>query len=236
MKPVLELVGDTFKIYKENLGLVLGYSAWMLLPIIARTIITLAFGSPTSMLSELMLFLLDGVIISWVILCIIQITDNIISKTKIDTKKISSKSWANIIPMILIGIINSVITILGFVLFIIPGFIAMAMLVFSTAILVLENKGVIESIKASYSLSKERLGAVLGRVLGGEFVLMIPYFLIYVLITILLIAMNNWDVDAFVNSPTTLMEQIITRVADTVFLPLIAIFSVILYKTAKETR
>ncbi|MBU4452873.1 hypothetical protein KKH24_01320, partial [Patescibacteria group bacterium] len=67
-------------------------------------------------------------------------------------------------------------------------------------------------------------------------IFLVPYFLIYALIGLLMLSMNNWDIDVFVNAPPTLMEQILVRVTDIIFLPVLIIFGVMLYKTAKDSK
>jgi hypothetical protein len=72
--------------------------------------------------------------------------------------------------------------------------------------------------------------------LGSEIIILIPYFVVYIAIAIILLSMNNWDIDAFINSPTTLMEQIATRITDIIFMPLVLVFSVVFYKSVKESH
>jgi hypothetical protein len=203
---------------------------------IANALIIIAFGSFSSLTVEILITSLDIAVVGWITACIIQASYKLLDKQKIDVRTISSQGWKLLIPMIILGFITGVLTLIGFLALIIPGIIIATMFAFSTQILVIENKKIIESIKESYSLSKGRLLAIFGRMLGSEIIILIPYFVVYIAIAIILLSMNNWDIDAFINSPTTLMEQIATRITDIIFMPLVLVFSVVFYKSVKESH
>jgi|GEM_PF-5156725 hypothetical protein len=236
IKSVIELVQESWLLYKNNLSILIGYSAWALIPMIANALIIIAFGSFSSLTVEILITSLDIAVVGWITACIIQASYKLLDKQKIDVRTISSQGWKLLIPMIILGFITGVLTLIGFLALIIPGIIIATMFAFSTQILVIENKKIIESIKESYSLSKGRLLAIFGRMLGSEIIILIPYFVVYIAIAIILLSMNNWDIDAFINSPTTLMEQIATRITDIIFMPLVLVFSVVFYKSVKESH
>ncbi|MBU4315314.1 hypothetical protein KJ673_02815 [Patescibacteria group bacterium] len=236
LRGALDLAKTTWELYKTNFSLFVGYSAWMLTPMILNTLVLLTFGSSLSVLTSILLFAFDLIIICWVVISIIKTANALSKNTRVNVKKISSQSWKLIVPILLLGLINASLTIIGLLLLLIPGIIVSVMLTFSTTILVLENKGVIESIKESYKLVKGRFLQILGRIVIGNIIFLVPYFLIYALIGLLMLSMNNWDIDVFVNAPPTLMEQILVRVTDIIFLPVLIIFGVMLYKTAKDSK
>jgi hypothetical protein len=236
IKSVIELVQESWSLYKNNLSILIGYSAWALIPMIANALIIIAFGSYSSLAVEILITALDIAVVGWTAACIIQASHKLLVKQKVDVRTISSRGWKLLIPMIILGFITGILTLIGLLALIIPGIIIATMFAFSTQILVIENKKIIEAIKDSYLLSKGRLLAIFGRMLGSEIIILIPYFVVYIIIAIVLISMNNWDIDAFINSPTTLMEQITTRITDIIFMPLVLVFSVVFYKSVKETR
>lgn len=241
-KPVKEmlsistLVEKTWNAYKTNFGTFVSYSAWMLVPMIVSMVAVLTFGKIDSFFYNGFFIVLELLVTGWVMISLIQSSSFIADKKKIDTKMISAKSWTCIAPLLLLLLINLLITTAGFALLIIPGIILSIYLTFSTTILVLENASVIESIKRSFALVAGRFWQIFIRLFIPTIFFLIPYLAIYFIIALLLAMLGGFDLQELLNSPSTLMEQILLSVVDVIFLPLFPLFSVILYKTAKETR
>jgi uncharacterized membrane protein len=62
-------------------------------------------------------------------------------------------------PVVIAGVLVYVITLVGFVLCIIPGFIASIMLMFTTVALIDRNLGAVEAIKTSFEVTKANFGS-----------------------------------------------------------------------------
>lgn len=231
-----QIVEKTWTSYKSNIGTFIGYSAWILIPMIVNILAVLTFGPIDSYIFDGLLLILELIVTSWVMISLIQSSDFVVRNKKIDTRLISAKSWTYIAPLLLLMLINGLMTLIGFILLVIPGIVLSIYLTFSTVILVLENAGVIDSIKKSFALVIGRFWKIFIRLVIPTLVLAIPYLAVYFIIALLLASLGGFDIQALFNSPSTLMEQILLSVVDVIFLPLFPLFSVILYKTAKETR
>ncbi len=236
MEPVFTLVKNTWGLYRSHVSLFIGYSTWMLIPMVLNVLLTVTFGADYTYIIEPIVLVLDILIMTWVIISLIQVTPLAQSKKRIDTRKVGASSWHLAVPFLLLTLLLSVLTVVGFVLFIIPGIVFAIYITFASAILVLERTKIIESIKKSFVLVQGRFWTVLHRVFFGNLILLIPYLVAMIIIASILLMAHNGDVDALVSSPATLMEQILVRVIDACLIPLFVIFGVILYQNAKKTQ
>ncbi|HBC39726.1 MAG: hypothetical protein UU40_C0004G0030 [Candidatus Uhrbacteria bacterium GW2011_GWD2_41_121] len=236
MQNILTLVQQTWNTYKAHISTFVGYSAWMLVPMIVKMLCVLTFGPINSSIFNIALVILELIVTGWVMISLIQSSAFVIENKKVDTRIISAKSWSCIAPLLLLLLLSLIMTSVGFVLLVIPGIVISVYLTFSTVILVLENASVVESIKKSFALITGRFWQIFVRLYISTIILLVPYMAAYIIIVLLLALLGGFDITALFLSPSTLMEQILLAVIDVIFLPLFPLFSVILYKTAKETR
>ena len=236
MQSVLTLVKNTWELYRSHVSLYVGYSAWLLVPMIVNVLLTITFGSEYSEITSTIVLVLDMLMVIWVMASLIQVTYLTLSKKRIDARSISANSWRASVPLLLLGILLSTISIVGFIALIIPGIIFTVYATFSSTILVLENKNIKNSIKSSFALVQGRFWAILGRLFGSNILLFIPYAIAMLVVAGVLLLLNDGNIDTFLSSPATLMEQIMLRIIDVFFIPLFIIFGVVFYKNAKETK
>jgi uncharacterized membrane protein len=81
---------------------------------------------------------------------------------KVEFKEAFNKGIPFVLRFIGLGLLSAVVVILGFILFIIPGLLAIFFLSFAPFILVDKNTGVIDAMKASYEMVKEYWKVTLG--------------------------------------------------------------------------
>ncbi|MBT3230608.1 hypothetical protein HN358_02395 [Candidatus Uhrbacteria bacterium] len=236
MKSIIELVKTTWELYRSHVGLFIGYSAWLLIPMIINVLLTITFGSDYADIITTVVLTLDLLMVIWVMASIIQVTALVQANKRIDARKISSYSWGVSVSLLLLSIILSIITGLGLLLLIVPGVAFTVYATFSSVILVLERKSIKEAIRASFELVKGRFWKILGRLFAGNIIIFIPYAAAMLIIAGLLLMLSGGSVDALISNPATLMEQIMLRVIDVFFIPVFIIFGVTFYKNAKETR
>jgi len=236
MESVINLVKNTWGLYRSHVSLFIGYSAWMLIPMIFNVLLTITFGSDYTYITEPIVLTLDIIIITWVVISLIQAVSLIKSKKRIDPRKLSATSWKLAAPFLLLAILTAILTIVGLALLIVPGIIFTIYVTFASTILVLENAKIIDSIKKSFALVKNRFWTILHRLIIGNLILILPYLFIMLVIAGTLLIAHNGDIDSLINSPATLIEQILVRIVDICLVPLFVIFGVLLYQNAKKTQ
>lgn len=97
---------------------------------------------------------------------------------KIGFRTSFGRSRSKILPYLGLTILNAILIMLGFVLFLIPGFIFIVWFEFSTYILVSENLGPVDSLKKSKDYVNGKFFAILFRMLGVGIVIAIIYAII----------------------------------------------------------
>ena len=89
--------------------------------------------------------------------------------------------WPRLVSLILLGIVVGVLVAIGFFLLIIPGIILTLLWIVSTPAMMVENKGVFDSMSRSSELTKDNRW----RVLGVGILLLIAYIVIFLVISVL---------------------------------------------------
>lgn len=236
LKPLAYFLKTTWELYRSHVSLFLGYSAWMLVPMILTVLISATFGSRYTDITQPILFVIDLLVMVWVIVCIIQITPAVVAKKRIDTQLMSAQAWKLSISFLLLGLLISLVTIVGFIILIIPGILFAIYATFCSQILVLEKTTIMGAIKQSFALVKGRFWSVAHRIILANIIWFLPYTVAMFLVIGILLIVNQGNIDLLLSGPTTLMEQVFTRAVDVLFLPIFLILSVLIYQDAKATR
>jgi hypothetical protein len=100
----------------------------------------------------------------------------------VDAYKMSFKDVFRYIGMV---IISTIILIISFMLFIIPGIWLSISLMFATYFLVLKNAGIVESLKMSFALVKGRWWSVLGKSLMFSLLYILCIIPVYIVLWVL---------------------------------------------------
>ncbi len=185
---------------------------------------------------NLIILIVSVVINLWISILLIRLINDILIKKEINPSEESlyQSSVSMIASYFWVGIITAVITILGFILFIIPGIIFAIWYGFSGYVNVLEkenNKGY-AALKTSKELVKGRWGKTFLR-------LVIPglaiYFVVMVIIIGLMYAITGGNIDMMSYQQSVLLN-ILSTVIFLVLAPLFISFTNIVYNSLKETR
>lgn len=80
---------------------------------------------------------------------------------KISFQEVISQAQPFFWKFVGLGILSALVVIAGFILFIIPGFLAIFFLIFSSYLMVDKNLGVVDSMKGSYELVKQNWKVIL---------------------------------------------------------------------------
>ncbi len=178
------LIKKSFEIFfeKENLSSLFKIYAW-LLPFqafflyqnyfVATQSKALNISDSTVILSKYPVFLTAIIVVNilfllvslWVELAGIKALNTIYAGQTIKIKEIYGYTLKNLWPFLLLSALIPLLIGFGLLLLIIPGIIFSVWYAFSKFIFVAENKGVIESFKASRSLVKGKFWPVFGRLI-----------------------------------------------------------------------
>jgi hypothetical protein len=106
---------------------------------------------------------------------------NIISGGKLTVREVLNLAWKKLWKLALLGIVAGLITVLGFLLLIVPGVLFVVWFSFASYILIIEGLGVKASMQQSKELVKGRFWPVLGRLfVFGIFADLLQSFLSFI--------------------------------------------------------
>jgi hypothetical protein len=237
MEPKLITINDLIKsswnLYRTNIKKFILPIAITLPPYIILYALNF-FYFPSRDIINIFIFALTIFINLWISILFIELIDKLIKKQEVNINELFQSSMKKIASYFWVSILAGLVSMLGFLLLIVPGIIFVVWYSFAEYIVVLEdkdNKG-IKALKSSKNLVKERWGAAFWR-------LMIPALLIYItgmliaLVLTLVFGLGKIDVT---NIDQSLLFNIMTSLVFLVLAPLFTCYSVILYHSLKETK
>lgn len=158
----------------------------------------------------------------------------IIKPKNIQIKEIFREIWRNYWHYIVITVLVSIFISLGFVLFIIPGFILSIYLRFSFYASVDEKRKGIDALKRSWNLVKGNWWKVFGKLVLLSVIVYFISFPVY-LIENLLCKNLNWCVKLYF-PPTYINNPISIAIVSILTAPFVAIFGYLVYLDLKKSK
>lgn len=238
LRSPIELLFLSLQLYRSNLWLFVGYTAWLLLPFAGYFI--LSFFPEENAIVVLFYFLwsiVEFIITFWTGIILILLVNAIIEKLPFDAEGVRKYSTGLLKPTARVFVLHILLVFVGFFLLIIPGLIAIVWLAFAQTSAILDNKRGINALIFSRSLSEGRFFRVFYRLIGGPIMIGFVYSLIIALIVSIAgssVGLNPVELSRASELPAwiNLLQSIVTIFA----IPLLATYMTILYKHLKETR
>ena len=126
--------------------------------------------------------------------------------------------WHNLASIVWVDILTSIIIIIGFILFIIPGILFSIWYAFALMVLILENKKGMQALKQSRELTRGKW--------QGIFVRIIILYFIIIVINILLFGI------IFINN-SQILKDTVFAIAMVLFTPFMFAYTYVIYKNLK---
>lgn len=224
------LLRAAVKIYQTNFSFFFGYAAWILIPLVLSVFARVTLDAETFQFVDAFL----DATISFVLNIILSVVF-ILATTSIFTKHPVTKEivrYAAILsfPYFLTLVLSGLITASGTILLVIPGIVFGVWFMLAPVVAVLEQKGVMESMRASRNLVRGRFFPVLGRILVGRGMLLLTHLAIVGVILFASFKIQGATniYDFFAQSPAP-AEAVLLRLVGIFFFPLDLIFVTVLY-------
>ena len=235
MPSVLALLQLTWRLYKENVSLLLGYSAWILVPYIFLIVVEMTPIPPgIETAVQTILYLLQILLIVWATNAMIVVTFAAIRKKEIKLDVLGGKAWRLVPPVIVVAVLNTLIILGGLLLLLIPGLIFSVWYGFSQMEVVLHKKRGWQALAASQTLVHGRFWPVAWRLVAGPVILLLGYvFIVAILIATTLFTVSP---EAALIAQPTLWQEVIASILDMLALPLFVIYSTLVYLDLHDSR
>lgn len=181
-----DIIKRSLGLYQENAKLFLTYMSLLALPSLLSLAVALVFAATApepgngwaagGVLLGSIVFSLGNLWLSLAFLPVVAARYN--GQDPGTLKMRLTKSTRHILPAIGLSVVTLLILLGGFFLLIVPGIIFLIWFAFSMYFLVLEDTGIVDSLKKSKALVQGRLGAVLWRLIAPGVVFALLYIVV----------------------------------------------------------
>ena len=169
----------TGEIYKQAFGTVWIVALILMIPVAVLTALADNGGALINLIAGIVQ-LVAGV---WLAGTIVKIVEDVESDGVVDASvgELFGLVWPRLISLILLSIVVGILTFIGFILLVIPGIILTLMWIVSTPSMMVEEKGVFDSMSRSSELTRgNRM-----RILGVGVLLVVAYIILALIISLL---------------------------------------------------
>ncbi len=230
MRPISELVGQSWLIYQKHFYLLIGYAAWPLLPYVGLVLVSLPQPniffeglSSVCLLAQSFLALWVGIIIP---LIIRELTEK---KKKIMLPNLQNKAWQLMLSVVFVAILETAVLLGGFILLIIPAFIFWVWFAMAQLSVILDNKKGLSALIWSRELARGKFFALAWRLIAGPLFILAVIISLAGLITLSIAAINQTPISVVFGPTPPLWADLISTVIETFSIPLFLIYFTLLY-------
>ncbi len=241
------LIKKTISLYRENFKVLSPYLLMLFVTTGIMTalqsvtgnlgIVTLFYGYGLFTLIYLALLVASFVLTIWFSIALVRVIAKIYNKENLADPKTELHSGTHlIVPAFLVSLLVGLIIIFGTILLIIPGIFLGVLLSFSYYTVIIDNHKVIQSIKSSASLVKNRWWATFWRLLAPAVIFSILLIIVQGIINIpTTIIFNYLQTGTPLHIFLLTLFSLISTLIGVFFTPLTTIPTIILYEELKKT-
>lgn len=230
----VELLRDSWNLYRTHLWSLVGYSAWMLLPVSALFLLTFAPEHWLVFIVGMLLTLIEIYLALWMTIAIVSSTHRITQKQEINPTAIAHDALVGLLPLLKTVVLQGLIILGGLLLFLIPGLVFSFWYAFAQLATILDDKRPVEALALSKSLVEGRFWSVVWRVVSGPILLAAIYSLSIGFVLMLIAQLMGIDSEALMGADSPDWITLIESVGEVFLIPLILVYSVLLFQDLKK--
>ena len=230
---VFLILRESFHISWQLAGVLYGYAAWLLIPLLLSVLSTLLpadIGGVVDFVASL-LFMIFGVWVSTVIIVYTALHYLKEENESINLDRLGHKAWERFLPVFTTQIFLTLAVIFGTFLLVVPGLIAMTVLAFAPIEASLSESTALAACRQSIELVRGKLLPTMSRLLIGNLVFTALLIAIVIILAEIL-SLSGADLGTLVSS--TWLNVAVSLLEILVLPPLLA-FHLILYFSLKKS-
>lgn len=233
------LFARSLSLYRTHAATVIGYAAWLLLPLAAHVVIRTTFGpTPTA---DVLDVIVHGILLALTvgIYNVLALSTPLFAAPAkgseadraADQEHARTYGWQLLMPMFVVMLLTSLAMTVGALLLVIPALIFATWFAFAPQTVLFENTRGVAALAASKRLVAGRFGAVFGRVIGFQVMLLIAYAVLFA--AIFAVTRQTVTIETLL-APLPLPAEVLVSVFEAAVFPLIVIFDTLLYLALKN--
>ncbi|MBI5794293.1 hypothetical protein HZA87_04425 [Candidatus Uhrbacteria bacterium] len=229
-----ELLHESWSLYRKHLWSLVGYSAWMLLPVGALFLLTFAPDHWLVFAVAMLCTLSEIFLALWMTIAITHSVNRLSQKQEVNHIAISHDALIRLPTLLKTAVLQGLVVIGGLLLFIVPGVIFAFWYAFAQLSTILDGKRPVEALTASKELVKGRFWTVAWRLIAGPIFLALVYSTVIGLVFMLVASLTGVDRETLVGAQPPDWVTLIDAVGQVFLIPLLLVYSVLLYQDLKK--
>lgn len=230
------VLAQSYRLYRANLWILVGYSAWLLFPIAGIFILSFIPDRTWIAYVSVGIFTIAQMLIGiWLSILFIKLVDVMDQKQPLDLPNIQKQSIFLLRPTLHVIARQFIFVFLGLIALVIPGIIMAIWYAFSQIALILDGKTGMEALTFSKTLVKGRIFQVLYRILAGPFIIGFIYsFFIAILFSIIALFSGIDLVKIMSGDNLPAWMELLQSSLEIFTIPLVAAYMTMLYKELRK--
>lgn len=228
----LQLLLQSYHLYREQGAFYLGYAAWMLLPIAALLTLSLfpIASGETVFILALFLSVFEGLLTLYITIFLFLATDKRLGHTEASHPELLQHARTLIKPVILVAVLQCLVVLGGFLLLVIPGIIFLIWFAFAQIAVILDHQKGFNALSFSREIVNGRFWSVLWFLVSGPLFVLLGYTLLSSFVMGVMAIILHTDPTIWVNGNPPIWAEAIDAIAQTFLFPLLLIYFVLVYR------
>jgi len=230
------VLGQSFRLYRANLWVLVGYSAWLLFPIAGIFVLSFIPDHTWVTYASVSIFTIAQMLISiWLSIVFIKLVDLMDRKQPLDLPTVQKESIFLLRPTIHVMARQFLFVFLGFIALIIPGIVMALWYAFSQMALILDGKIGMEALTFSKTLVKGRFFQVLYRLIAGPLIIGFVYSFFIAILFLIIASSSGIDlIQAMSGNTVPAWIELLQSSLEIFTIPLVATYMTMLYKELRK--
>lgn len=237
MRPLRELLFESWNIYAECVGLFVGYTGWALVPYAFVILLPLAPLPPTLIgFGTAALTVAQVALVLWAVNVIILLTSAFLRQKQVRVDHVGRRAWRWIPSVVFVSILSSLAILGGMFLAIIPGIVFWVWYAFSHYEVLLHKEKGRAALMASHALVRGRFWPTLWRLAGGELFILLAYlFLTASAVGVVGILFHLPELSLTTTNPPV-WADVLVNILEVILMPLVIVYVTVLYHELLRTK
>jgi hypothetical protein len=237
MKSPTSIFKESIQHFKQHASVYLGYSAWILVPTLGALLLEVAPENDVLMMFALTIIILGIILYIWVsVICTLLAVD-LEKKEKSDLKKLQVRAFKQIVPLLLVGILQTLIFLGGFLLLIIPLFFFVVWYSLAQTAVMIDNKRGVEALSYSRKLTRGRYWYTAWGMIGLPAIVGIAVAIFMALLLILFTGSTGQEITSLLTAENEpVWFSVVDAISQMFLIPIMMIYTARFYQHMKHTH
>lgn len=231
-----KILADAWRLYRGNASLLIGYASWLLLTYAAFILAGYAPVGGVQSAAFIVIQIVDTLLWLWVSIVMTRVTLDLAAGKTPDAAFVPASAGALIWPFAVVVLLQTLVTLGGFLLLIIPGFLFLVWFGYAQQAMLIDGVRGIDALSKSRSLVRGRFFTAVWNLFYGPFVVSVAYLAFLTVVFVLLGALTGTSLETMVSANPPLWLEAIASVGEIFLVPLLYAYWTLSYLELKKSQ